>query len=116
MDNKNIMGMVKQSIDIDNFIKYNITDKVNVNSPFKKLVDTFKDVVAVDVHKQNYLRELCKVYDVKTGISPQAVLDKYTTEANILRERYPLLQSIGYSVSSNAVAEYINLIDQSKGV
>ena len=31
-------------------------------------------------------------------------------------ERYPLLQSIGYSVSSNAVAEYINLIDQSKGV
>ena len=116
MDNKNIMGMVKQSIDIDNFIKYNITDKVNVNSPFKKLVDTFKDVVAVDVHKQNYLRELCKVYDVKTGISPQAVLDKYTTEANIVRERYPLLQSIGYSVSSNAVAEYINLIDQSKGV
>jgi len=116
MDNKNIMGMVKQSIDIDNYIKYNITDKVSVNSPFKKLVDVFKDVVAVDVHKQNYLRELCKIYDVKTGISPQAVLDKYTLEANTVRERYPLLQSIGYSVSSNAVAEYINLIDQSKGV
>jgi hypothetical protein len=116
MDSKNVMGMVKQSIDIDNYIKYNITDKVNVNSPFKKLVDTFKDVVAVDVHKQNYLRELCKIYDVKTGVSPQAVLDKYTLEANEVRERYPLLQSIGYSVSSNAVAEYINLIDQSKGV
>lgn len=116
LDKKNVMGMVKQSIDINDFIKYNITDKVNVNSPFKLLVDEFKDVDEVDSRRQGYLRELCKVYDVKTNVSPQALLDKYTTQANSVRERYPLLKSLGYSVSSNAVAEYINLIDQSKGV
>lgn len=116
LDKKNVMGMVKQSICIDDFINYKISDKLNVNSPFKKLIDVFTDIESVDVHVQNHLRSLCKVYDVKNEVSPQAVLDKYTMEANQVRDRYPLLKSLDYNVNSIAVAEYINLIDQNKGL
>jgi hypothetical protein len=115
MDKENVMGLVKQSLDVDDLIKYNSV-LINQNSPFIKLVNTFKDVKAIDSQVQNATQWLCKQYDVKTNASPQALIDKYTSEVNDVKNRYPLLKSLGYSVDKNAVAEYINLIDSSKGV
>jgi hypothetical protein len=118
MDKENIMGLVKQALDIDDFISYN-SSSILSTSPFAKLVDTFYKVKKVDAQKQNAIEWLSKQYDVKstTNVSPQALIDKYKQEANDIIKRYPLLNHVsGYSVDKEAVAEYINLIDQTKGV
>jgi hypothetical protein len=118
MDKSNIMGLVKQALDIDDLISYNSTHVLST-SPFAKLVNTFKDVQKIDSQKQYAIEWLSKQYDVKstTNVSPQALIDKYKGEANDIIKRYPLLKSVSsYSVNKEAVAEYINLIDQSKGV
>ena len=118
MDKSNIMGLVKQALDIDDLINYN-SNSILSTSPFSKLVNTFKDVKKIDSQKQYAIEWLSRQYDVKstTNVSPQALIDKYKGEANDIIKRYPLLKSVSsYSVNKEAVAEYINLIDQSKGV
>jgi len=115
MDKANIMGLVKQNLDINDFIKYN-SDKIDANSPFAKLVNTFKDVKAIDSTVQNATQWLCSRYDVKTSTSPQALIDKYTKDVYDVFTRYPLLKSLNYGVEKSAVAEYVNLIDQVKGI
>jgi hypothetical protein len=118
MDKANIMGLVKQSLDIDDLISYN-SNSVLSTSPFAKLVNTFKDVQKIDSQKQQSIEWLSRKYDVKSAsnVSPQALIDKYKQEANDIINRYPLLNNVsGYSVNKEAVAEYINLIDQFKGV
>ena len=115
MDKSNIMGLVKQSLDINDLIKYNSL-YINQASPFVKLVNVFKDVKAIDSHTQVATQWLCKQYDVKNN-SPQSLIDKYTLEVNEVKNRYPLLKSIStYTIDTKAVAEYINLIDAHKGV
>jgi hypothetical protein len=116
MDKSNIMGLVKQQLDIEDLIKYNSID-IETASPFHKLVNLFKDVKAVDSQTQIATQWLCKMYDVKTNTSPQVLIDKYTQEVNEVKNRYPLLKNLSsYNIDKKAVAEYINLIDQSKGV
>ncbi len=118
MDKSNIMGLVKQALDIDDLISYN-SNSVLSTSPFSKLVNTFKDVQKINAQKQNAIEWLSRQYDVKstTNVSPQALIDKYKQEAVDIIKRYPLLKHVsGYSVDKEAVAEYINLIDQTKGV
>jgi hypothetical protein len=118
MNSANVMGLVKQAVDIEEFFKYNVFSLINTNSPLFKLLATFKDVKAVDQRKQNSLEYLCRVYDVVTKTaSPQTLIDQYRKEAKEVKERYPLLSSVShYSVNPAHVAEYINLIDQTKGV
>ena len=118
MDSANVMGLVKQAIDINDLSKYNITKLIDKKSPLYKLIYTFKDVEAVDQRKQHSLEYLCRVYNVVTKtISPQTLIDQYRKEAMEVKERYPLLSSIShYGVNPAHVAEYINLIDQTKGV
>lgn len=115
MDKENVMGLVKQSLDINDIIKYN-SNLIDTSSPFSKLVTMFKDVKAIDVHVQHATQWLCKQYDVKTNTSPQALIDKYTQEVKDVYTRYPLLRSLSYTADTKAVAEYVNLIDQAKGV
>ena len=115
MDKANLMGLVKQSLDVNDFIKYN-SDKIDAKSPFSQLVNTFKDVKAIDSSVQNAIQWLCRQYDVKTSTSPQALIDKYTKDVNDVYNRYPLLKSLSYSATKEAVAEYVNLIDQVKGI
>jgi hypothetical protein len=115
MDKENIMGLVKQQLDIEELIKYT-SSYINQNSPFVKLVDTFKNIKAIDSQIQNATQWLCKQYDVATNTSPQALIDKYTQEVVEVKNRYPLLKNLSYNVDKMAVAEYINLIDQTKGV
>ena len=115
MDKANIMGLVKQSLDINEFIKYN-SDKIDAKSPFSQLVNTFKDVKAIDSSVQNATQWLCRQYDVKTSTSPQALIDKYTKDVYDVYIRYPLLKSLNYNATKEAVAEYVNMVDTVKGI
>lgn len=115
-----VMGLVKQSIDWTSLYQYNATKHIaNVSSPYMVLFNTFKDVAETDQSKRHSLEWLCRQYKVavSNNIDPSAMIDKYTSEVAAVYGRYPLLRSISrYAADENAVAEYINLIDQTKGV
>jgi len=118
LDTKNVMGMVKQAIDFKNVFKYNASSKViNPASPYLKLFNTFKDVHSVDQEKQRSLEFLARAYEVQSTVSPAALINKYTVEKDELMTRYPMLKyASGYSVDTNELGEYINMVDTQKGV
>ena len=119
LDTGNVMGMVKQAIDFNNLYKYNVVNDVDVTSPYVKLYQVFKDVKADDSNARSCLESLCRVYKVTTqsNIDPKALIAKYQSEVDEMYKRYPLLKSLsGYSVDKKALIEYINLIDEKKGV
>jgi len=116
LGNVHVMGLVKSSLDIKDYTKYNLSD-INENSPFYKLVKVFEGVDEVDYRVQHATVTLCQQFDVvSNNVSPQALIDKYKQEIEMIHKRYPLLKSLSYGVKSEAVSEYINLIDQAKGV
>jgi hypothetical protein len=115
-----VMGLVKQSIDWKELYQYNAIKHVtNKNSPYVVLFNTFKDVKESDQTLRQSLEWLCRQYKVatSTNIDPTTLIDKYKQEVEAIKKRYPLIKGISkYSTESADLAEYINLIDQTKGV
>ena len=115
-----VMGLVKQSIDWKELYQYNATKHVsNIHSPYLALFNTFKDVKESDHKVRMSLEWLCRQYKVATAttVDPATLIDKYNKEVEAIFQRYPLIKSISrHSVQGINVAEYINLIDSSKGV
>jgi hypothetical protein len=118
LDLNNVMGMVKYAIDFKEVYKYNASSKVtNQDSPYVKLCKAFKDVESVDRNKQQSLEFLARAFDVKSAVSPAALIEKYTKEMEAVQERYPRLKyASGYTVKVDELAEYINMVDSTKGV
>ena len=115
-----VMGLVKQSIDWKELFQYNATKHVtNPNSPYLMLFNTFKDVKESDQRLRQSLEWLCRQYKVTTSsnVDPTTLIDKYSKEVVEIKQRYPLMKNLSkYSVEGKDVADYINLIDSSKGV
>lgn len=115
-----VMGLVKQAIDIKGYFTYNVCNNLNNDSPYKKLYDEFKDVIETATTQKNSIEFLCKAYGITTNqnVDPTALISKYQTKLNELRKRYPLVDAIGRysSVNPSDIAEYINLIDEKKGI
>lgn len=115
-----VMGLVKKSIDWESLYQYNASKHVtNTDSPYVKLYNVFNNVKAEDSTRKNSLEILCRNYKVQTqaNVDPSALIDKYKAEVQAIYKRYPLLKHIGrYSVEPKDIAEYINLMDSSKGV
>lgn len=118
LSQSNVLGLVKSSVDIETYSKYNILDKISKDSPYYKLVVQFENIEKVDKRKEQAMTTLCKQFNVSTNnnVSPQILIDKYKDEVFALRKRYPLLNSLSYGASAEAVSEYIKLIDSNKGV
>ena len=117
-DTINVMCLVKQAVDINSLFKHNVVSKVNQNSPYAKLYNEFKDVGDFDATKKNNLEILFKAYGIVTNnnVDPNALIAKYKVEVDNFLKRYPLLKSLSYYVDKNDVSEYINAIDQVKGI
>jgi hypothetical protein len=115
-----VLGLVKQVIDWKELFQYNATKHVtNPNSPYMVLFNTFKDVQDQDPNSKINLEWLCKVYSVQTqsNVDPSQLIDKYKKEVENIYRRYPLLKRISkYDTEALEVAEYINLVDEKKGV
>jgi len=120
MGQADVMGLVKKAIDFQELYQYNATQHVtNKNSPYVVLFNTFKDVKVEETSRKTHLEWLCRNYYVQTqsNVDPSQLIDKYTKEVQGMYKRYPLLKHISrYNVQANDIAEYINLIDSSKGV
>jgi len=116
---QDIMGLVKQAIDFKELFQYNVQSMIKADSPYNTLYNTFKDVEESDPGQRHSLENLCKTYQVTTqaNIDPSKLIDKYRQEVRVLKKRYPLINALSkYSVESADLAEYINLIDESKGI
>ena len=115
-----VMGLVKQSIDWKELYQYNATKHVtNPHSPYITLFKTFKDVKESDQRMRQSLEWLCRQYKVATATTadPATLIDKYNKEVEAIFQRYPLIKSLSkYGTEGVHLAEYINLIDQTKGV
>jgi hypothetical protein len=115
-----VMGLVKQSIDWKELFQYNATKHIaNKSSPYMVLFNTFKDVKESDQSLRQSLEWLCRQYKVatSTNVDPASLIDKYNKEVEAIFKRYPLIKGISkYSTEGADLAEYINLIDQTKGV
>jgi hypothetical protein len=120
MGSADVMGLVKKSIDWNDLFQYNaVKHVINSNSPYVILFNTFKDVKAEDSNRKTHLEWLCRRYSVQTqsNIDPSQLIDKYMKEVENVYKRYPLLKRLSkYGTEGIEVAEYINLIDSSKGV
>ena len=115
-----VMGLVKQSIDWKELFQYNAMKHVtNPNSPYLMLFNTFKDVKETGQTLRQSLEWLCRQYKVTTSsnVDPTTLIEKYSKEVVEIKQRYPLMKNLSkYNVEGKDVAEYINLIDQTKGV
>lgn len=115
-----VMGLVKQSIDWKELYQYNATKHItDKNSPYLVLFNTFKDVKESDDKMRQSLEWLCRQYKVATStkVDPATLIDKYNKEVETIIKRYPLIKNLSkYSTEGADLAEYINLIDQTKGV
>ena len=118
VDTGNVMSMVKQAIDYRGLFKYDVFSKLNQNSPYVKLHSVFKDVGDFDSTKKSSLEILFKAYGIvtNTNIDPNTLIKKYKLEVENVKKRYPLLSDLSYYPNKDAIAEYINLVDQVKGV
>ena len=116
IDNKLTMSLVLQRVDSYNLLSYNssIVEFVASNSPYRKLVDQFKGFDKIRYSEES-LKNLCRVYAKDTVWNPQATVEKFEAECNKVYNEYPLLQYLR-SAPCKEVRDYINMIDQKKGV
>jgi hypothetical protein len=113
-----MLGMVAAEVDQFEHIRYNsgtATKIENNNSPFLVLMNKFKDVDRVKFNQHNF-QTLARRYAKDLNFDPVAFAESYVNECKAVYARYPLLENLRYRDRSDAIAEYINLIDTKKGV
>jgi hypothetical protein len=114
------MGLVKKSIDWQTVYQYNDCKHIaHPASPFITLYEVFKDVKDSDSNADDSMKWLCLKYNVQTKskVSVEALMNKYMIQMMDLKTRYPLIDHINmYRAGAKAVCEYVNLIDEKKGV
>ena len=116
-----LMEMVKAAIDFDSVFQYNsttISTDIDARSPFRKLHDQFVGVKVMDDSHSRNIKHLFNLYNVKLGKnqSTDKLVEKYKTEMQLVKQRYPLLVGLRYNTDSSAIVEYINTIDTVKGM
>ena len=107
------------AVEVDNgkIFGYNkdIAPLVSATSPYRVLVEKLKGVAKSSSFSSSDLTYLLKQY--APGVDYSAVAEQLKAEMAAVRNRYPLLSSIrDWDINNSAVAEYINLIDTSKGI
>jgi len=105
-----------KQLDLSRYFRYNndIAKLVPANSPYSKFLTQFKAVADIRVERHS-LEKLCK--DYATPVDVESVVKVVADEMTAIRDRYPLLSSLrDYDINAMAAAEYINLIDSTKGI
>jgi hypothetical protein len=119
-NSKLLMSLVKSGLekaDILGFVDNRmVLDDIDANSPYAKLVSVFVKVDKFTGNRYNIDR-LFRKFAPNANLSPEALVTKYQTELDAVNSRYPLLSKLStYRVEASDIAEYISLIDQSKGI
>lgn len=112
-----ISSFIAKELDNFTFLRYNssIVSNIDPKSPYAELVSTFKDANHEKNADRYSINRLIKRYSPKTTFDPEVAIQAFRDKANAVITRYPLINCIRYSEDA-AVAEYINLIDEKKGI
>jgi hypothetical protein len=118
-NSKLLLSVVKAQVedysvfDLDN---PTITGLIDANSPYTKLTNEFKGVDTFKGSVYN-LNSLFRNFAPQANLSPDTLVNKYNQTFSELACRYPLIGKLStYRVKASDIAEYINLIDQKKGI
>jgi hypothetical protein len=105
LDNKDIFDLPKSAL-----------EQIDAGSPYAKMLLEFKGVDKFTGNQYN-MKNLFRKFAPNANLSPDALTAKYQTQLNEVIRRYPLLSKLStYRVEASDIAEYISLIDQSKGI
>ena len=92
-----------------------IVSLVPPESPYRRYVDRFQGVERNRNFSAAHLIRLCEEY--APSVDYKAVKEQLKTETVAVMQRYSLLTSVrDYDIHAPAIAEYINLIDSTKGI
>lgn len=118
-DPKLLMSVVKSRLEettILNLSNQTILPLIGNNSPYATLVSEFKNVDSFKGSVYN-LSSLFGKFAPNANLSPDALVNKYNQMFREVNRRYPLLVKLNtYRTEASDIAEYINLIDQKKGI
>lgn len=112
-----LASLAISEIDSNKIFGYNkdIVQLVRPESPYCKHVDRFKDVQRLHSFHPSHLVKLCETY--APTVDYKVVKDQLKSEIDAVQERYPLLNAVqDWNADPVAIAEYIRLIDNSKGI
>jgi hypothetical protein len=113
---KTIYGMARQALDSEVGLRYNklLAGMLNQDSPFLAFNRKFEGVEKIR-YMESAVTRLCNAYGGKADVGE--VLEELKNEQAKVKARYPLLDHLDNRViSEKTVAEYINLIDEKKGI
>jgi hypothetical protein len=113
-----MLGMVVAEVDRYDQVRYNsgmATKIANQASPFLVLMSKFKGIEKVKYNQRSF-QQLARRYASNLNFDPIAFAEVFVNECKAVYARYPLLENLRYHDSSDALAEYINLVDAHKGV
>lgn len=121
-DNNLIMNVARGQIDMFACVRGRFGDKthfdhscVKEGSPFKTFMKKFDGMQRVDF-SEHALRSLYSAYGAKVNFDLTAVVKVIANEFVSVKNRYPLLDNLDSDAKAYAVAEYVNLIDNVKGI
>lgn len=104
-------------LDSSKIFGYNkdIVALVDARSPYRVYVDRLQGVERCRSFHPSHLVKLCEVY--APTVDYKVVKEQLKAETAAVQQRYPLLTSVqDYNIDPVAIAEYIRLIDNSKGI
>lgn len=100
--------------EIFNYNKEKIVSGLTDKSPAKTFLDSFVGLPSMNgIH---WVSRLMSMFSIPEAIDVDAVLIKNDKALKEFRERYPLLEKLGYSAKEEDVCHYVNLVDSVKGV
>jgi hypothetical protein len=111
-----VSKFVSKSVDVHRNFRYNtdVVNKLNPNSPYIAFVNKTHRVDDSSFDRY-YFEKLCSAYGGNVDFDSE--VSKLEGEYAQVRSSYPLLAHVsGYLDDMNLVADYINLVDSSKGV
>ena len=117
---KMLMSLVRTNLDHADILQFNNTDVAmfieNRDSPYLKFVNAFKGVDTFKGSRYN-IERLFRNFAPNKTLDPTALQTKFNNELREVNMRYPLLLKLSsYRVAADEIAEYVNLIDQKKGI
>jgi len=113
-----IAGLALGKVNTNPYFKFkkDIVGFVKPTSPYVAMVTQLKDVKATSYNPTS-LNFLTTRYVPKSTINVDTLTNKFLEEIANLEKRYPLLSNLSeYHVTAADVAEYINLIDDSRSI
>jgi hypothetical protein len=116
---KLLMSLVRSRLegcDILNFENSKIFLELDENSPYVKFVSMLYKVDKFTGSSYN-IENLFRKFAPNAKLDPSTLISKYQKELNEINRRYPLLTKLAtYRTNASDIAEYVNLIDQKKGI